>query len=986
MKLISCYIENFGGLSQYSLDFHPGITAIEEPNGFGKTTLAEFIRAMFYGLPRKSKNLQKDIRTRYMPWQGGKFGGNLIFEHNGTTYKIERSFGAVPRQDSFQLYNQDTHRKSTDFTENIGTELFQLDADSFERSTYMPQMRDIDSLTTDNIQAKLGNLVEDTNDINNFEKAIAALKAQRSTLIPYRGDGGAVAKAQQQISQLQHALSERAPLPEQLDQALEALSEKKEKLKTSSAALDRVRNEITSASEAAAREAIAGQYQSLLNRETETKSKCTRLQSKYPQGLPSLEELNQAEALLTENLSLASQEPESQAYLDAADFVKQNQHRFKDGLPSFSELQQHLSQSRSFMDLESTSQHAGLSQLDLNDLESLNRFFAPGVPDGDTLDNLTQQEQKLQQLKVQQEMLNLPKTDLEKLQALEHFFAPGIPTQEQMKTCRQKAALAGSLRRQNAELASIAPFQADAPEEKKSSPAVPLLIFGLALVLGGLVCLLRQMYVPGAVCSVLGLSLCITGLYLKLKQSLSREVNAARQSGNYASPVQQDQIRRNDRTASSLEEEVRKITDNYIPGGDNLSEMLVEIQSKADAYSVLRQQYDTASQRLCAVSQDISQLEQSLTQSLQPYFQVLSSFSECISILREKASQHAALSEKKRQADRHIQEINAQLSQLRSSLEAFLAAYSENTDPQHFTDSLYHLQRDCTAYLNAEKLLEEQRKKQLHRRDALKHNEDELDAFREKYGLLLCPENRQELHTLREDISALRDLNAQFVQDHSAVILFYEEHQQVLDTPVSEKNWDSEALRQEEQSLTAVISQLSEEITQEEQTVRQLRQSVEEIPKQEDALLEYRNEMAQAQKKAQLLDQTMEFLEKARDGLSSHYLGDIRKSFSKYMSLLSQEDGNSLSVNPDLDVKLERMGQARDLAYFSAGQADLVVLCMRLALVDTLFEDSRPILILDDPFVNLDDEHTEKALNLLRQLENDHQILYLFCNSSRKIP
>ena len=70
LKLISCYIENFGGLSKYSIQFQPGITVIEEPNGFGKTTLAEFIRAMFYGFPRASKTLEKNSRKKYLPWQG----------------------------------------------------------------------------------------------------------------------------------------------------------------------------------------------------------------------------------------------------------------------------------------------------------------------------------------------------------------------------------------------------------------------------------------------------------------------------------------------------------------------------------------------------------------------------------------------------------------------------------------------------------------------------------------------------------------------------------------------------------------------------------------------------------------------------------------------------------------------------------------------------------------------------------------------------
>lgn len=38
MRLIRCYIENFGCLSQYTLDFAPGLTVLHQPNGFGKTT------------------------------------------------------------------------------------------------------------------------------------------------------------------------------------------------------------------------------------------------------------------------------------------------------------------------------------------------------------------------------------------------------------------------------------------------------------------------------------------------------------------------------------------------------------------------------------------------------------------------------------------------------------------------------------------------------------------------------------------------------------------------------------------------------------------------------------------------------------------------------------------------------------------------------------------------------------------------------------
>ena len=195
MKLISLYIENFGGLSRYSLSFEDGLTVIEAENGFGKTTLAEFIRAMFYGFPRKAKTLDKSRRQKYTPWNGGKFGGNLVFEAEGNAYRLERTFGATPKGDTFSLIDLATNKKSDRFSENIGLELFELDADAFERSTYLPQMAETDSLTTDSIRSKLSNLVEDTNDVGNYEKAVAALKTKRSTYVPYRGSGGSGAES-----------------------------------------------------------------------------------------------------------------------------------------------------------------------------------------------------------------------------------------------------------------------------------------------------------------------------------------------------------------------------------------------------------------------------------------------------------------------------------------------------------------------------------------------------------------------------------------------------------------------------------------------------------------------------------------------------------------------------------------------------------------------------------------------------------------------
>ena len=44
MKLISCYIENFGRHRRFAMEFSRGMNVIRANNGWGKTTLAVFLK------------------------------------------------------------------------------------------------------------------------------------------------------------------------------------------------------------------------------------------------------------------------------------------------------------------------------------------------------------------------------------------------------------------------------------------------------------------------------------------------------------------------------------------------------------------------------------------------------------------------------------------------------------------------------------------------------------------------------------------------------------------------------------------------------------------------------------------------------------------------------------------------------------------------------------------------------------------------------
>lgn len=207
MKLIKCHIENFGKLSNLDYDFKDGLNTLKRENGYGKTTFASFIKAMFYGLDAKRNTKVLIDRKKYEPWQGGAFGGNIEIEVNGKKYKIERFFSKKEIDDTFKLYDLSTNLESNDYSQNIGEELFRLNKEAYERSTYISG-QNIETSMNDSINAKLGNILESENDINSSEQAIKVLD---EAIKNYKKTGGR--------GEINEKIYEKSKLEQKLEQS-----------------------------------------------------------------------------------------------------------------------------------------------------------------------------------------------------------------------------------------------------------------------------------------------------------------------------------------------------------------------------------------------------------------------------------------------------------------------------------------------------------------------------------------------------------------------------------------------------------------------------------------------------------------------------------------------------------------------------------------------------------------------------------------------
>ena len=189
MIIEACHIAQFGKWKDADFSFSPGQNSFLWDNGYGKTSFIYFFKLMFYGVSGDRKqDLEENERKHYMPFQGASFGGRIIFRIGEKRYRLERSFGLKKSEDSFRLFDEDSGKESKDYSENIGEELFSLDAESFQR-VCMISHEDLHFSMNSRMHAKLGNVAEDQEDMKKFQQVQTILKDGINALSPNRRTG-----------------------------------------------------------------------------------------------------------------------------------------------------------------------------------------------------------------------------------------------------------------------------------------------------------------------------------------------------------------------------------------------------------------------------------------------------------------------------------------------------------------------------------------------------------------------------------------------------------------------------------------------------------------------------------------------------------------------------------------------------------------------------------------------------------------------------
>ena len=294
MRLIKCYIENFGLLHNCEFSFVKGINCCYSENSTGKTTLAAFIEAMLYGIGDTRKQLlDENPRKKYNPWQGGRYGGSLTVEVGKRTYTVERSFGVRASDDTFRLIDAATGKDSSDYRENIGESLFGIDRDGFLRTVFLSEKNLQGKNENKSISAKLSDLVGVDGDVGGYDEAIKLLDERRK-FYAKKGNTGEIANVKERILEAQRRLDSLGALGEEIKAKEERLSAlRAEKARLAALELEE-RKKLGAISKAEEQRGYEERYGSMLAVLEEEKAKLREIKTFFAAGIPSAADIDKA--------------------------------------------------------------------------------------------------------------------------------------------------------------------------------------------------------------------------------------------------------------------------------------------------------------------------------------------------------------------------------------------------------------------------------------------------------------------------------------------------------------------------------------------------------------------------------------------------------------------------------------------------------------------------------------------------------------------
>lgn len=960
MKLLRCNIVNYGCLHDYSYEFAEGINLINRPNGWGKSTFVSFLCAMLYGLDSTNKrSIHDNERKHYQPWQGGAFGGSLEFESAGRQYRVERFFGRREKEDTFILYDLKTMLPSRAYSCRLGFELFGIDKAGFLKSSCIPQGKPALEYN-DTLAAKLTGLTQSSDDISQYEQAIAAIdKALRFYV--KTGKRGEISLLRQEADftaqQLQEALETGCEI-KKLISDLKVLEKQKDQIHNQLAC---IQHQIDLSS----RLEVQSHY-NLLNHQLEQKElELEHMEDFFHDLLPEESDIQfylQTCSHLTQTMLQIQQEKPDDLQISEYTFLKNffNDCQATDSDETCSEKTGNAASKEVFTfsqkkllinSVNYKTEAALLFSSEEEDFLFETPAFQGHLPDLETIHlakNLYLQYQDLLSSKKNEDnaMITLSEQlDSAKISLKEEYRL--------ISDCRQQIELL----QQSNFFTEPPPDQEDYGKENEMAPAGQSVICSLFLssLLLAVITLLTGYFISPFIGFIIGL----TGMFFIVYRIVQLRKDSKNVSdschGAHIHGLQPDSCADTDLQRQSIQLEtelqLRMMTCTQ------LEKQTVQLQKQLDSAqenaSVSAAEADACMQKLFDISKQLnlpvnehSLLTDEYLTHLARLTSHLENHERILKRQHEQSKKQLAFYRQLEQTYedyiqrfQNLKKLDKTASDLKKSVTEYLRPYfsvSDTEPPSSLEAKLHNLRTQLVSY-----------KKALSDRKLASNN---LDRFLQEHADFQMENQGQSQNTVQvQQLKSLKDLQC------------------------------------EESSLREQYTDYIRQISFCQSQIRQKQDIADKYHSLEDKSDHLEQQIASYQERYRILSLTRQYLTRARQDFSDNYLRSIEKNFNHYAKFFEKELLLDVNMDSNFHVLISDRNILRETGWYSQGIRDLIELCSRLAIIEDLFQDEPPFLILDDPFVNMDDSSMEHLSHIMRKLADKWQILYFTCHSSRNI-
>lgn len=200
-------------------------------------------------------------------------------------------------------------------------------------------------------------------------------------------------------------------------------------------------------------------------------------------------------------------------------------------------------------------------------------------------------------------------------------------------------------------------------------------------------------------------------------------------------------------------------------------------------------------------------------------------------------------------------------------------------------------------------------------------------------------------------------------------------------------NGDVAALNARERELTSQLAAVTSEI----QRIYRMQGSLENAVQNaqvadraeiEDKILNAQQAKAVEEQKFATAERVSALLTQAKENLSGGYLPKLKTRVSQLVDFVTNGQ-YEVSLDGKFAIRIRENGQTKQLSCFSRGVREIVLLCFRVALSELLYDGAVPLVVVDDAFVNYDEDNFVRATALLKELATKcgTQVIYFTCHN-----